>query len=100
MVYEFSCFAKLGVYIPQLDWRFMYDAFYIMGACLYCGLIFNVKVMSVTLYTDNSVYSSPLQIPFPGCLFLKYTLSPIWKLAAGWSAVFCDFLNLFSLSVF
>ena len=36
----------------------------------------------------------------PGCLFLKYTLSPILKEGGVWSMVFCAVLKQFSSKVF
>ena len=62
-----------------------------------CGLVFNVKVVSTALCMDNPVSSSPFQIPFSRLLVLKYTLSLIRKLGTCQSAVFCAFLNLFSI---
>ena len=46
--------------IPQLYWWFMHDILYITRLGLSCGLIFNGKVVSITLYMDNSIFGSPL----------------------------------------
>ena len=45
---------------PSLSGGFMYELLYITGSGLSCGLVFNVKVVSVMLYSENLVYISPL----------------------------------------
>ena len=60
MVYKFYCYAKLGIHIPQHDQWLMHNILYITRLGLSCSLIFNVKVVSVMLYTGNpKSYSSP-----------------------------------------
>ena len=77
MVYEFSCSAKLGIYIPQLDWWFMYNILDITRLGLSCGLIFNMKVVSVMLYMDNLISTSPFQIPFAWLFIFKVLCLPL-----------------------
>ena len=48
-IYEFSCSAKWGIHIPQLNWWFMHDILEITNSGLSCCLIFNMKVMSINI---------------------------------------------------
>ena len=63
MVYNFSCSAKVGIHIPQLDCWFMHSILYITRMGLSCGLIFNMQVVSIMLYADNAISCSQFQIP-------------------------------------
>ena len=56
--------AKLGVYIPEFDRRFQNYVCDITEPCFFCGLVFDVDVMSIALNTNNLVSGYPLQIPF------------------------------------
>ena len=75
-------------------------SFIIAGSCFSCSLVLYVKVVSVMLYADNPVPSSPLQVPFARLLFLKNTLLPILKLVGVWFVIFWACLNWFSSKVF
>ena len=86
--------AKLGVDIPELDRGFQNDVCDITGLCFSCGLVFDVDVMSVELYTNNLISGSPLQIPFAWLfVFEVYTVSNL----KGWVG---SGSSLFSSSVF
>ena len=60
VIYKFVSSAKCHVNIPQLDLWFMYNTLHIAGSHFSCILIFYVEVVSVVLYADNPVTSSPL----------------------------------------
>ena len=101
VVYELSCSAKLGIYIPQLDWWFMYNVFYITGSGLSYGLVFNVKVMSITCSIQTILYPAlHFRSHFPGCFFLNILCLQFGSLVQVGLSVFCAFLNLFSSSIF
>ena len=59
MIYTFSRSAKLGVNISQLNWQFMHNVLDIAGSSFSCSLIFYMEVVSIGLYKDNPVTSSP-----------------------------------------
>ena len=80
---------------------FMYNIIDITGSIFSCGLVFYEEMVSVVLYMDNLITSSPFLVPFARLLvFLKNTLSPTLKLGGVQFVVFCVCLNLFSSKVF
>ena len=78
----------------------MYSIHDIAGFCFSCSLVFYVEVVSIVLYADNPVTSSPLQVPFSRLLvFREYSVTTL-KSGGVQFVVFCVCLNLFSSKVF
>ena len=89
MVYELSCSAKQGISISCINWRLMYNILPITRSCLSCGLIFNMNIMSIMLYMDNPISSSPFQISFSRWLvFEMYSVSNF----EVWCRLVCNLL--------
>ena len=87
MIYEFSTCAKHCVNIPQLDWQFVYNILHIAGSGFSCRLVFYVEVVSIVLYADDPVTSSPLQVPFARLLVFKEYSVTNFKIR--WGALCC-----------
>ena len=61
MVYKFSMSVKHCVNIPQLNWWLMYKILHTARPSFFsCGLVFCMNVVSVVVYADDPVASSPL----------------------------------------
>ena len=60
MVNKFSHSAKLGIHMPQFYQWFMHNILYTARLGPSWGLIFDVEVMSIMLYMDSLISSSPL----------------------------------------
>ena len=96
----FSSSAKLGIYVPKFHWGFKYYILHIAGSYFPCGLLLICrKCLSCSiwtiLYPDLHLRSQLL-----GCLFLKYTLSSIFKEGGILSMVFWVVWKQFSSNVF
>ena len=95
MVYEFSCSAKLSINIPQPDLWFMYNILGITRLGLSCGLIFDRKVMSIMLYTDNPISGSPFQFPFARLFIFKVNSVSYVKVRCRMNCCFLCIFNQF-----
>ena len=96
----FSSSAKLGIYVPKFHWRFNY-ILHVAKSILFLWLGFSTctKCPSCSIWTI--LYPGlPLRSHLLGCLFLKYTLSPILKEGGVLSMVFCAVLGQFPSNVF
>ena len=72
----------------------MYNTIHIIGSHFSCSIIFFVYVVSIVLYADNPVTSSPLKVPFARLLvFKEYSVA---NFEIGWG-VLCHLLGMFEL---
>ena len=77
----FSCSAQLVIPVPQLDWWFMYSILYITRLGLSFDLIFDMKVVFVTLYMENPISGSPFHVKIARLYIFK--ISSVFHLELG-----------------
>ena len=86
MINIFACSAKLSIYVPKFYRWFQDHIFHVAGADLACGLVFDMKEVSVMLNADNPISWLPFQVPFARLCILE--VHSVTNFEGGWCAVY------------